>query len=546
MEKTEIADISVGTGILASLGRIDEKTEQLFREFIDNSTSSFKDHEDVLKKYSTCCKVTITWTDDEIIIQDNAYGMNEKDFLRALKLNAKAEQYSETSRSKYGLGLKYAAANLGDWYQIETIEFKSCQKFTAVVDIEDLEKNNPDKLKWTRADVSDDLYGTKITIRKLHKKLNTNSKLKNKTTKLDELVQNLSMIYSKDLRDRELLLSINDVTVQYTRPEIWENENGNQYYCIIKENSFKHGGKIYKYTGWAAIRKRADSGGAGFTLMQKDRAINLHYLPEDLFGKHNDFRYQRVFGEINLIGDSWTVTFTKNAVKWENNGLEESFISALLNNDDLRYILDKAKKLRKDPADADKLLGGNTAKPEATVQTPTPQPAPTTSSDSIPNNNTSNDSNGTKVKNTNNITDTQNVKPDIKSPNNTKPATPESGSEPGTASHGNSKRKQHEFVYNKTKYLFNIDTNSNTDPKGNWLQISVVNEKNNEYNLDVNLRTTFLKKFKREDVLSAVLQLALVLVVAQLESKKIGLSLDLSKLLIDKVNEILKTENPFK
>ena len=536
MERKEVADISVGTGILASLGRIDEKTDQLFREFIDNSTSSFKDHEKALKKSEECCKVIITWTDDEIVIQDNAYGMNEKDFLRALRLNAKAEHYSETSRSKYGLGLKYAAANLGDWYQIETIEFKSSQKFTAVIDIDDLEKNNPDKLEWTRSDVSDDLYGTKITIRKLHKKLNTNSKLKNRTTKLDELVQNLSMIYSKDLREHELLLSINDITVQYKRPEIWENENGNQYYCVIKENSFKHGGKIYKYTGWAAIRKIADSAGAGFTLMQKDRAINLHYLPEDLFGKHNDFRYQRVFGEINLIGDSWTVTFTKNAVKWENNGLEESFISALLNNDDLRYILAQAKRLRKDPADANKLLGGS----KPTITEETSQPSVGTSKSPEPSSSPSSITESGKKE----------IPESIDKHPSSKKVPEEKTSEIKTPQVvnkiSNSNRTQHEFIYNKTRYLFNIDTNSNTDPKGNWLQVSIVNEKNNEYNLDVNLRTTFLKKFKKEEVLSAVLQMALVLVVAQIESKKIGLTLDLSKLLIDKVNEILKTENPFK
>lgn len=530
MEHSEIADISVGTGILAAFGRIDEKTEQLFREFIDNSTSSFKDHEDELKKRETCCKVKITWNNEEIIIQDNAYGMNKEEFLRALKLNAKADHYTDTSRSKYGLGLKYAAANLGDWYKIETIEFKSCQKFTAVIDVTELEENNPNELTWTRADVSDDLYGTRITIRKLHKKLNTNSKIKNKTTKFDELLQNLSMIYSKDLKEHELELSINDTMVQYKRPEIWENENGNQYYCTIKENSFKHDGKIYKYTGWAAIRKIADSSGAGFTLMQKDRAINLHYLPEDLFGKHNDFRYQRVFGEINLIGDSWTVTFTKNAVKWENNGLEESFISALLNNNDLCEILDKAKKLRKDSPDANKLLGDKVSG----ITSINPQKTCTPKS-TLPSTISSILSEQTKSP----VSEPLFQKLDDISNSNKEVGI-------STMDTGNSNRTQHEFIYNKTKYILNIDTNSNTDPKGNWLQLSTVNESTNELNLDINFRTNFLKKFKQQNTLSAILQLAIVFVVAQIESVKVGLGLNSSKLLIDKINEILKTENPFK
>lgn len=532
MEHEEIADISVGSGIISAFGRIDERTDQLFREFIDNSTSSYQDHETVLNKIQDCCKVKITWNNDEIIIQDNAYGMNEEEFRRALKLNAKASQYSDTSRSKYGLGLKYAAANLGNWYKIETIEYKSCQKFEAVIDIEDLETNNPEQLKWTRSDVSDDYHGTKITIKKLNKKLSSNTRIKNKTTKFDELIQNLSMIYSKDLKDHRLELSINDTVVQYKRPEIWENENGNQYYCTIKENSFKHDGKIYRYTGWAAIRRIADTSGAGFALMQKDRAIDLHYLPEDLFGRHNDFRYQRVFGEINLLGDSWTVTFTKNAVKWENNGLEESFISALLNNDDLRYILATAKKLRKDPPDSNKLLGTT-----QTIKTNTDNTTNTVSSNSTQKTNVQ-----TEVK----TESTKNTNVSNKPVGSTQTNYNSGKNDSSTMTTGHSNRSRHEYTYNNTKYIFNIDTNSNTDPKGDWLKVALINEETNEFNLDINFRTTFLKGFKQENTLSAILQMAIVFVVAQFESVKVGLSLNSSKYLIDKINEILKTENPFK
>ena len=77
------------------------------------------------------------------------------------------------------------------------------------------------------------------------------------------------------------------------------------------------------------------------------------------------------------------------------------------------------------------------------------------------------------------------------------------------------------------------------------MQISTINQNNNEYNLDVNFKSAFLKKFKSEKLLTVILEFAIVLVVAQLESTKVGLNLNSSKILIDKVNEILKTENPF-
>ena len=79
MKKRKV-NISIGTDFYKTLQRTDIPLEGAFREMIDNSTTSFMDHKEELKDIGEDkCKVTIEWDDDEMVIQDNAYGMNFDD-----------------------------------------------------------------------------------------------------------------------------------------------------------------------------------------------------------------------------------------------------------------------------------------------------------------------------------------------------------------------------------------------------------------------------------------------------------------------------------
>lgn len=86
-------NIEVGTGIIKVFERIDIENHQIFSEFIDNSFQSFRDNIEVLvdELHVRKCEVRIDWTNDEIIITDNAFGMDEESFERALRLNAPAK-----------------------------------------------------------------------------------------------------------------------------------------------------------------------------------------------------------------------------------------------------------------------------------------------------------------------------------------------------------------------------------------------------------------------------------------------------------------------
>ena len=97
-------NIEVGTGIIKAFERIDIENHQIFSEFIDNSFQSFRDNEEVLvdELHVRKCEVRIEWTNDEIVITDNAFGMDEEAFERALRLNAPARSYAKDSLSRYG------------------------------------------------------------------------------------------------------------------------------------------------------------------------------------------------------------------------------------------------------------------------------------------------------------------------------------------------------------------------------------------------------------------------------------------------------------
>lgn len=142
MDRFENVDVKVGSGIIATYNRMPQKLERVFAEFIDNSTQSFFDHREELVKVtkSSVNRIEITWNSTEIVIKDKAYGMNYDDFKRALKLNSPASSYTDKSRSQYGMGLKIAAAYLGEWYSIETTQLGSKEKYYAVVDIADWKK----------------------------------------------------------------------------------------------------------------------------------------------------------------------------------------------------------------------------------------------------------------------------------------------------------------------------------------------------------------------------------------------------------------------
>ena len=101
-------------------------------------------------------------------------------------------------------------------------------------------------------------------------------------------------------------------------------------------------------SGFAALRERGSTSDAGFALFRRRRLIvgsaDEGYRPEFIFGRSNSYRYQRLFGELELEG--FEVSHTKDGFQWDEN--EEAFLRLLKDelNDDSLPLLDQAENYR--------------------------------------------------------------------------------------------------------------------------------------------------------------------------------------------------------
>ena len=140
MSKEEFS-IQPDASILGVFSRLNYKIWYAIAEFVDNSTQSFYSNENEFTKNginSITVKVNYDIDNHELTIEDDAFGMNKKDFMRAVKLDSKPE--NQGGRNEFGMGLKTAASWFGNTWSVESTEYGSNNKFFTEVNIELLKK----------------------------------------------------------------------------------------------------------------------------------------------------------------------------------------------------------------------------------------------------------------------------------------------------------------------------------------------------------------------------------------------------------------------
>ena len=245
-------DVTVESGIISIFQRQNFRLDRVFSEFIDNSLQSFLDHKEVLKELEDGkkCKISIIWDSDKIVITDNAFGMNDEEFGRALKLKATNPNAMRNDQlSVYGMGLKYASVYLGNHYSISSTAYKSNVRYYAEVDVPQFEKYNPKTVAAKLSSDSNEVHETVLTI--------TDLRIKRTNDKENDLRQKLGLIYNHYIHAGLLSISINRIPINYQRPELRPNEEGGKYYENF-EDSFVAGGKTYHFTGWIGILNKGD------------------------------------------------------------------------------------------------------------------------------------------------------------------------------------------------------------------------------------------------------------------------------------------------
>lgn len=394
MEKTKDVDITVDSSILAQFQNMPMEMFKVFREFIDNSLQSYWDHREKLDSLPNSPKklvIQIEWTKSEIVIIDNAWGMDEEAFGRALKLNKPSKRADENDRlSRFGWGLKTAACYASRDYIITSVAYGSQTRYKAEMDIDYIKQYAPKTSKVVISDCLPSEHGTIVRLKKLNPRCTFNSSAEKKVR------AKLARIYNRIIGDGALEISINNEALVYEEPVMYvDPKTGTEALkTFANDEGFEFEGKRYRYEGWLGVVKKGDSSGdtTGFQYYQANRIIVFSDHPHELFGGNNDARFQHVIGEIRLLGNEWPITTNKDQILWQDSGLKEAFIQDLMREKDIQYVFKLAKTtkfrpgsklpVKPEPLDPSTTISSFEYDPvnyQASAETPAVQSVPVTS-----------------------------------------------------------------------------------------------------------------------------------------------------------------------
>lgn len=355
-------NIRPGVSILSVLPHLNYKPWFALSEYVDNSIQSFYDYYDEIIKAdnaNTILRVNINieqLDEGRIIIRDNAAGIHEKDFARAFR---PAELPPDRSGlCEFGMGMKSASCWFAPDWTIRTTALGEAIERTVHFNIEKIVRDEIEELEVITKFVDPKLHYTTIVLNNLFHKPQGRT--------IAKIKEHLGDIYRVFFRSKKILLFFDEAPITFEEPDIliapfYKDLTGERIKWK-KEINFDFGNDLKAY-GFAAIRKKASTSGAGFALFRRNRLIqgsgDEGYRPELIFGKPNSFIFQRVFGEIHLEG--FEVSHTKDGFQWDEN--EQTFLELLkeILSTETFPLLQQAREYRVDRKPSDYYKGAEVA-----------------------------------------------------------------------------------------------------------------------------------------------------------------------------------------
>lgn len=338
--------IRPGVRVLSVLRHLNYKPWFALAEFVDNSLQSFLQNRRPLEDLHGTdikCRVSIKLEQDppRITIRDNAAGISEKEYSRAFR---PAEIPTDRSGlSEFGMGMKSAACWFAPSWSVRTSALGEASEDTIRFEIEAIVADSIEELIVETSPGSAEVHFTEVVLTSLYKTP--------QGATVKKIKDHLASIYRMFLRSEGLELKFNDELLTYESPNVLvapkhdePNGRGLRWY---KEIDFDFGLGL-RVTGFAALRERGSTSEAGFALFRRHRLIegsaDEGYRPELIFGRSNSYRYQRLFGELELQG--FDVSHTKDGFQWDEN--EDTFLRLLKDelNESALPLLEQAEQHR--------------------------------------------------------------------------------------------------------------------------------------------------------------------------------------------------------
>lgn len=548
MDIIEDFDITIDSSFLATYRSLPMEMYKVFREFIDNSLQSYLDHKEELNKLpgsNKLCIVDIKWNADEIIIRDNAWGMNKEAFGRALKANVKAPEADNPNRlSRFGLGLKTASCYASRDYIIDSCEYNSGIHYHTEMDVDFIEKNSPKTNKTVISVTDKTKHGTVIHLK------NLNDRCKFSDSSFKRVNKYLGKIYDQYITEQDLQITINNLKVISPDPELYKDDediwNGSEILTTFDNHEgFAFQGKRYRYSGWIGMLDTGDTSGndTGFSYYQAKRAITLSDHPEELFGKKTDFRFQRVVGQIYLEGNEWSITINKDMILWGEQGLRECFLKDLKLQPRVKEIFDIAKNLRKrkKPVDTNNIvhfLGQDKKPSDLSKSVESSRKTPKSTANDIINHSVASTviekkhddihENGNKLQSNYISANNVNSNPVIKEKTI---GEIESEKDKGTEAF---------LSVGDKEYQFELFVKQN-DPIANWVSLSKSNNDKNKWKIEINMASPFLKPYIGDRKSQAlIIAFAEAFCIARIQASENGLQWNQSQALEYALNEVMR------
>lgn len=326
MEKR--VNIRPGVSVLSVLRHLNYSYWHALAEFVDNALQSWVSNRERLIAVDPTAaplRVTIEYSAEDggsIVVLDNAAGIPRSEFARAFK--PATAPLDRSGLSEFGMGMKSAACWCAREWSVRTKPLGEPFEYLVKFNIEQIVSGEIEELDVMDSPALPDAHYTEIRMDGLHKALAGRT--------VGKVKQHLADIYREFFRRGDLVLKFGEDILEYAEPRVLvapfyrdESEVPRTWKLPI---DFDFGGGL-NANGFAAIRDRASTTRAGFSLFRRGRVIqgsgDEGYRPERIFGKSNSFPYQRVFGEIHLEG--FEVTHTKDGFKWDEN--EDAFLDLL-------------------------------------------------------------------------------------------------------------------------------------------------------------------------------------------------------------------------
>ena len=332
-ENNSDVDIVFGVGSYSLLKSLNYKPWFAIAEFVDNAIQSFLATKDQIYEEDpnfNGLQIKITVESDRLIVRDNAGGIAERDYRRAFK---PAEVPPDrTGLSEFGIGMKSAACWLANKWTVRTSALGESVIKELEFNIPSIVENNLTRLHPETEETDPSSHFTEVILSDLNKPPRGRTVTKIKS--------HLADIYRVFIERGDLELFYNDELLTVECPEIliaplYGIQNLNEQPKEWRKEFDINLGSGQRAHGFAALRKKASTSHAGFSLFRRDRLIQGSgedtYRPSQIFKQTNSYEYQRVFGDIHLEG--FDVSHTKDGFQWgegeDGEGEEEAFIGLL-------------------------------------------------------------------------------------------------------------------------------------------------------------------------------------------------------------------------